>query len=133
MHKYLIDNNISVKELSQKTRIPYSTLNDIVNGKTDINKVRYGYIKTLAKALGLSLEEFDSLFAQKESVKVDYKFTINVKNKSYYLMCEDVEKPVYLCKVNELNSFYINTIAKWKYDEIQRREVLSEWNQQTTT
>ncbi len=133
MHKYLVDNNISVKELSQKTRIPYSTLNDIVNGKTDINKVRYGYIKTLAKALGLSLEEFDSLFALKESVKVDYKFTINVKNKSYYLMCEDVKKPVYLCKVNELNSFYINTIAKWKYDEIQRREVLSEWNQQTTT
>ena len=133
MHKYLVDNNISVKELSQKTKIPYSTLNDIVNGKTDINKVRYGYIKTLAKALGLSLEEFDRLFTRKESVKVDYGFTINVKNKSYYLVCEDVSKPVYLCKVNELNSFYIHTIAKWKYDEIQRKGTLSEWNRQTTT
>ena len=128
MHKYLTDNNISVKELSQKTRIPYSTLNDIVNGKTDINRVRYGYIKTLAKALELSLEEFDELFTRKESVKEDYRFTINVKNKSYYLVCENAPKPIYLCKVNELNSFYIDTIAKWKYDEIQREKALFEWN-----
>ncbi len=128
MHKYLLDNKISIKELSQKANIPYSTLNDIVNGKTDINRVRYGYIKTLAKALGLSLEEFDRLFTRKESVKEDYEFTINVKNKSYYLVCENAPKPVYLCKVNELNTFYINTIAKWKYDEIQREKAMFEWN-----
>ncbi len=127
MRDYLKKNKISVSELSKRTGIPYSTLNDIVNGKTEINNIKFQYVKSIAEALNLSLDEFDRMFSGKTIVQVDLGIKVVVKNKCYYLVCELCDSPEYICKVNELNSYYVQTMAEWKYAELKRREAMKNW------
>ena len=54
---YLTDNHISVYALSKKSRISYSTLNDIVNEKVDIFNVKSGILYSIARALQLSMDQ----------------------------------------------------------------------------
>ncbi|MCR4605842.1 MAG: helix-turn-helix transcriptional regulator, partial [Eubacterium sp.] len=66
MKEYLKQHNISIYNLSKQTGIPYSTLNDIINRKTDIDNVRFGHIKALSSFLGLSLDQFAGLFNKQD-------------------------------------------------------------------
>ena len=45
LKNFLKKEGISVKSLSNKTKIPYSTLNDLINGKTDIDNMRFGFVR----------------------------------------------------------------------------------------
>ena len=56
--KELLDKkNMSVLRCSQESRIPYSTLADIVKGKTSIEKTAADVIYKLSKTLNISMEE----------------------------------------------------------------------------
>lgn len=123
MKEYCRKKHISISRLSELTGIPYSTLNDIVNGKTDMDNVRYGYVKSIAKALNISLDELEGLMGGYRAINCDYMIT--VRNKSYYLEFEG--RKTYLCKVNELNSYYIDELARWQYDMQKQEKMLSEW------
>ena len=52
----LEEKNISIYRLSQMSHVPYATLNDIVNKKTNIMKCNVETIYALAKALDVSME-----------------------------------------------------------------------------
>ena len=117
---------VNCKEMSEVTQIPYSTLNDIVNGKTDPGQMRFSYAKKIADYLGVSLDE---LYESLVSVRKDELFIeggeILVRNKNYYLRCEQYSKKlIRLCKVNKDNSYFIKTIAQWKIEELEEEE---EW------
>ena len=54
---YLKENHITIKELSQGAGIPYSTINEIVSGKTDISKCTAITINAIAKYLGTTMDK----------------------------------------------------------------------------
>ena len=127
MKKYLESKGISIKQLSNITGIPYSTLNDIINGKTSIDNIRFKYVKKMAAVFEMSIDEFNTMFSNENTVSEKVPYDIIVKNKSYYLICEFTENPHYLCKVNQINSKYKKEIASWEYDALKRKEELNNW------
>ena len=133
MKEYLKKRGITVRELSQRTGISYSTLNDIVNGKTGAENIRFRFVRLIALELGISLDDFDRLFCNRESKLDNDKGTIITKNKAYYLSCDLRPEPVYLCKATAINSKYIRDIATYEYEAISRKEVLDGWKTRLST
>ena len=127
MKKLLQDKGITIRQLSSLTKIPYSTINDIVNGKTDINNVRYCYVKSIAAVLGMTTDELDTLFDRARLMAKDESYEVINKNKSFYLKSDLSDKPVYLCRNNRLNSEYISCLAEWEFNEMKRKEELANW------
>jgi len=54
----MMQKNISVKELSEQSGIPYSTINSLCNGTRDIYKCEMGSCYKIASALGVTINEF---------------------------------------------------------------------------
>ena len=116
---YLNEKNISVYSISKSMGIPYSTVNDLVNGKVDITNCKVSLLKRLSEQLGMSMDAMYSICSGEErrlENRYGYNYTINVKNKSYYVEFMYDSKPVEieLCKVNRNTTYYIDEIAKWR-------------------
>ena len=116
---------LNTRKLSQQTKIPYSTLNDIVNDKVMIENVKFGYVMKIASALDMSLDEIAEQKSFYQNMDIDVEIT--VKNKHYYLMAYG--EAYELCKVTKLSSEYIDDIAKWKLEEIDEQRELDAWQE----
>jgi len=115
---------ISIKELSIRTSIPYSTVNDIVNERIAIENVRFGYVISICDALDISIVELQQISGREKRI-LDY--WLRIKGKKYYLSSEDKKEDIYLCKVNRENDKYIHEIALWKAEEIKEEELFNQW------
>lgn len=115
---------ISIKELSIRTSIPYSTVNDIVNERIAIENVRFGYVISICDALDISIVELQQISGREKCI-LDY--WLRIKGKKYYLSSEDKKEDIYLCKVNRENDKYIHEIALWKAEEIKEEELFNQW------
>ncbi len=82
---YLKIKNIKISELSKITQIPYTTINEIVNKKVDIDRVYTGTSIKLAHACGLEFNQFYKMC--KEGIETDelQDSEILIRNKKYYL------------------------------------------------
>ena len=59
---FLLENDaMSMYECSKRSGIPYSTLSDIIKGKTPIDRVSSGNLHALAEALGYSMDTLYSM------------------------------------------------------------------------
>ncbi len=72
--------NITTYALSKETNIPYSTLSDIVSGKTDIQDVSATVLYKLSRGLGVSME---ALYLNK-SERSTYYINNNERNVTVY-------------------------------------------------
>lgn len=132
---YLKDQGSSVYEIARRSGISYSTLNDISNGKVNIDNCRYGLVKSLAAALDISTEELDMICTSDiRDISTSYgvNVRVSVRNKSYYMdfTYNGVLVERQLCRVNEDTTYYIRDIARWRaegYIRKQRMERQS-WN-----
>ena len=130
---YLKENNISIYALSKKSGVPYSTLNDLVNEKVQIDSCKVGVLRKIADSLELNL---DTIYSLCEGTPISAENTygtslnISVKNKTYYCDFEYNGEPVEieLCKVNEDNKFYIAEIAKCRSERIIRERRMQSFN-----
>ena len=132
LKEYLEKNNISVYSLAKKSGIPYSTLNDLSNGKVTIDACKVSVLKNIALGLGLSLNEaYDICTSKPVEIKTSYgiEANVSVKNKSYFCDFEYNGSTVELelCKVNEETKFYINEIAKWRTEGYIRKKRIEEF------
>ena len=123
---------MSVYSLAKESGIPYSTLNDLSNGKVNIDACKVSVLKNIATALGLSLNEaYDICGLEPLAIETSYgiKTNVSVKNKSYFCDFEYNGAPVEieLCKVNEDTKFYINEIAKWRTEDYIRDRRMEEF------
>ena len=88
---YLIENNISVYKLSKESTVPYTTLNELANGKKDISDCKVKTIENIARALNISMESLLRIIegdvklstSWKDKRKLDYIFPVIVENKNY--------------------------------------------------
>ena len=64
---------ISMYELSRLSAVPYTTVNEIHNGKLDINQCAAGTVKRLSAILGVSVDEILNPIMYLNGVKGKYK------------------------------------------------------------
>ena len=125
---YLKKKKISTYRLAKETGIPYSTLNDLVNRKTDIDSFRVGAAKKLADFLDMSLDEFYGLCEGDTKMTVqdgDVVGTIGVKGRRYYVEYEIDGEQHHddICKVCNSNNIFVETMAKWSIrDTVEDKE-----------
>lgn len=132
LKNFLKKEGISVKSLSNKTKIPYSTLNDLINGKTNIDNMRFGFVRKIAAALSLDINNICEMCQNELPVLQDG--VIFVKNKMYYLRyySADDEKETALCKVTKDSSRFIKDIAEWEMENIREEEMVKSWRNPST-
>lgn len=121
LKNYLKENGISVYRLAKESRVPYSTLNDLVNHKITIDSFKLGPAKLTADALRITLDEFYELCREdSETVCVgNVVGTIGIKGRRYYVNYElDGEKHHDdLCMVRQENDCFVKDYAKWKVED----------------
>ena len=120
--EYLKQHEISIYWLSKNTEISYSTLNDFVNGKVDIENCKFGMIKKIADTLNLSLEKMYQLCRNKKiiySEQYDVSGEIKVIQKSYHIVFDDqnicINKRI--CPINAINDVFIDIVALWMLED----------------
>ena len=130
---YLSGIGKSIYALSKESGVAYSTLNDLANGKVEIESCKVGLLVAIADALGLSLDEAVQVCRPgRHAVVTEYgtETNIRVRNKSYFAEFEygGVRTEIELYRVNEDTTFYINEIAKWRSERYIRDRRMAEWN-----
>ena len=117
---YLKQNKIKISDIARKYNLPYTTVSEIINGKTDIDRVQIGTGLEIANACNLSFEEFYKSCKSSNAVPCIKNGIIVRKNKAYYLQYTfpDEEGEIYLCKINEINSHFIKDMAEWSINAI---------------
>ena len=132
LKEYLKEHNKSIYALAKESGVAYSTLNDLANGKVDINQCKVSLLRALSLALDSPLDEVISICSSEEIAMhtaqgIDVK--ISVKNKSYHarFVYDEEMVDLELCKVREDSSFYIDEIAAWRAEEYIRARRMAEW------
>ena len=123
LKEFLQQKDISIYKLAKVSQIPYSTLNDIVNCKVDIAKIRAGILFEIAKALDVSMDELYQLCSNKIVIyleKYSTKGTVFVKNKKYVLEFQYHNKKFIdeLCPVKKEAAMFIESIAQWQMEKL---------------
>lgn len=62
---YLVRNNMSVYALSKGSGVPYTTLNELVNNKKDIDECSFKTVSRLAAYLGVTIEKLYYIVSSK--------------------------------------------------------------------
>lgn len=125
---YLKKQNISIYSLSKESGIPYSTLNDLVNGKVDIDNCRVSMLTNLSKVLNLNLDNIYKLcvFDDNEVYDEEYKITGKVltKNKDYYVgfLYDEKYTELRICTTRTENRDYIKIMALWTMQDFIRKK-----------
>ncbi len=135
--EYLQQAGKSVYLLSKESGVPYSTLNDLVNGKVEIENCKISLLMQLAGALGLTMDETFALCSrERQTVETGYGIEpgIRVRNKSYFIEFEynGELSEIELCKVNEDTKFYIDEIARWRCERYIRDRRIAEFEEAVT-
>ena len=138
LKQYLKEKNISIRQMSIMTNIPYTTLNDIVNNRVFMEDCQYKTLKKIADFVNLSIDdlvyqkedfqtfrnklhhrikvsdELDLLVEVLEHKEIDYYYKL-----SQVLVSDIQDKKLYDKLVNKFKKVNDNTyqsISEIKYD-----------------
>lgn len=122
LKNYLKEHSVSIYALAKKSGVPYSTLNDLCNGKVEIDNCKAGIVKKLADALEITMDAIYELAQPDKRIvhiaEYNKDAEIKVRNKRYKAAFEyngeEVELDV--CKVNENNSIYVDSFTEWSVE-----------------
>lgn len=108
LDRILEQKNITAYALSKKSGVPYSTISDIVNGKTEIGAVSAKVLYSISKALGMSMEQ---LYLSRESGNTIYLYN---KGRDVFLVLNShkymYRGPKNLVGFRNINAIKANTI-----------------------
>lgn len=134
---YLSRHNKSIYHIAKECGLPYSTLNDFVNGKVRASQCKAGMIHDLSQALGLTMDKLYDMAEEADAEVGDVKVVtsygipvlVSVRHKSYIAGFEYDGEPVTLdlCKVSGPSRFYIREIAKWRAEEYIRNRRMTDF------
>ncbi len=117
-------NKKSITALAAQCELPYSTVNDIVNGRIALENVAFGKCYKISRALGISMEDMAEYSISPGTIHLDEGADIIVRKQQYYLQYQG--KHYYICKVTLDSTPYIEEMALWKMQEIQKKQELEE-------
>ncbi len=84
LKQYLAEHNISIYRLAKTAGTSYSATNDFVNLKTDVDSVSVGFLKKLASACGLSLDEMYAVCSDKFIINRKLPVRIRIQDGKYF-------------------------------------------------
>ena len=122
LKEYLKKRNISIYKLAMDIQEPYSTINDIVNGKKCLDECKFGLVKKIASYLDMTLDELEEVGNTSYiiiSSRLQTKGALYVRSKKYCLQFSYLDKfyDIELCKVNENTTYYIKEIAQYELEK----------------
>lgn len=122
LKEVLLEKNITTYRLAKDINEPYSTVNDIVNGKVDIADCKSKVLKKISDYLEQPMEityEQCSLNQGVYSKEYDVLGIISVKHKKYYLefVYEDEVFDLEMGKVTEITSMFILEVALYEMEK----------------
>ena len=122
----LKERDITIKQMAQSLNIPYSTLNDIVNNRVDINKIGFGYVMSICTFLDISPYDF---YEEKEPEPKENGYRIIIKDKKFFVRMNIYGKVLetYLCKINLPNSKYVKDMARFEYEDTMEKMRFESW------
>ena len=140
LKEYLSERNKSIYGISKECGVPYSTLNDFVNGKVRASECKAGMIRDVARVLDLTMDELYDMSEKADAevndvhVMTSYGIpvSVRVRHKSYQAELEYEGEPVTLdlCRVSGPTRFYINEIAKWRAEEYIRNRHMEDFGKE---
>ena len=113
--QFLKERNITIYKLSEISKVPYTTLNELANGKKTVNDCKIKTIENISKALNISIELLLDILNNKQ-VKLSNSWEEN-KNKKFYFPiivnndnyeCNRIH-PLMQKMVNKIYNFVSNT------------------------
>lgn len=133
---YLKERHISIREMASITSIPYSTLNDIVNRKVNLEDCQYKTLKKIAVFLNLSI---DDLVCEKEDFQT-FRNNLHHELKNmgeittllsilenrkidYYLRHEEYVKAMYLLSLLDYLSKQNQVPLCQEYSELRKQSL----------
>ena len=119
LKEYCRDHHITAMSIAEDCAIPYSTVNDLLNAKTETGRTSFGVICRIADRLGLGLDEFRSMFTDDQRLDSPADPQIIVRNKRYQLVADG--ERIDLCRVSSLNKKNIETIAAWTLHRLNNK------------
>ena len=132
LKEYLKERNISIYSLAKSSGVPYSTLNDICNGKVVIENCKAGIIKKLADSLGITMDALYELAEPEKRIvhvaEYNKDAEIKVRNKRYKAAFEYNGEQIELdvCKVSENNTVYVDNFTEWSVEGYMEDRFLEE-------
>ena len=128
LKEYLKNKGISMYSLAEKSKVAYSTINDIANGRVDIENCKAVLLRNISTALGISMDDLYDICKRDISVHSD-KYDVDVKvytNNKTYRAVYTIDDNKYDIKVCETGADYIpfvKDLALWAVeDDIDNRE-----------
>lgn len=111
---YLLDKQISIYKLSEMSNVPYTTLNELINGKKNVNECKIKTIESIAESLNFSIEtllnylktsdiKLSNSWEEKKNKK--FYFPIIVNNENY--QCNMIH-PMKQKQVNDIYNYVKN-------------------------
>ena len=125
---YLKQKNISMYSVAEKSGVPYSTLNDLANGRVDVDNCKVSLLRLIAATLEMSMDELYGLCRENRSYILDrYGIVVNVivKDKDYYAEFDYQGEHISarICAVYEINTKVIADLALLSAeDNIEEKE-----------
>lgn len=129
---YLKKNKISIYSLSKKSGVAYTTVNDLANGRVDVENCKAGILKKLSWVLSIGMDELYDVcrdekvfYSQRRKTEVRVK----VSDKKYYadFFYNGNLLTIPVAPVNEGTSYYIDELSVWKVEEAIDEYVLKEF------
>ncbi len=118
--QYLKSRNIKSSYISRNSGIPYTTVSEIINGKTEIDRVQIGTGLKIAEVCGISFGNFYNMCKEQSTSFRVRNGIVTVRNKSWYLDYDINGKSgnIRLCKINMTNSRFVREMAEWTIQDI---------------
>lgn len=88
--EYLKERKLSVYKLSEISNVPYTTLNELINGKKSIEDCKIKTIENIAKALNCSIETLLNLLNGKNIVILNSWEVETRCNDNFVALLEDI-------------------------------------------
>ena len=129
---YLNEKGVSIYSLAKKSKAPYSTVNDLANGRVDADSCRFGLMRSLASALGISTDRLYRVCKETISTRsecYDCDISISVSDKTYFAGFGHGGKnyTVKVCPVNLINTAMIKGLAQLTVEDcIEEMEAANE-------
>ena len=132
LKEILQERSITTYKLAKDIGEPYSTINDIVNGKVNISDCKSRILKEISEYLGQTMEEtYQQCSTEIKIYSGEYGIsgTVAVKLKRYHLHFKYGEKEynVEISKVTEGSTMFVKEAALYEMERIIKSEKLEEY------
>jgi len=128
-----MEHNISMYRLSKESGAAYSTINDLANGRVDVDNCKVSLLFQLANALKLTMDELYAVCHRDLTVysnTYDTEIKVSVKNKTYYadFDYEGVSSHIKVCEAGADYRVFAKELALWDAEDSIEKQKWEELN-----